>query len=54
MASMQKLDIVALIAGVTLHRVAVVHGVEVLEAECDSVFLSMANNLFPRLDAVGQ
>ena len=33
MASMQKLEIVALIAGVALHRVAVVHRVELLEAE---------------------
>ncbi len=47
-----KLDIVALIAGVTLHRVAVVHGVEVLEADRDAVFLGVTDDLFPRLDAV--
>ena len=48
-----KVEIVALITGVALHRVTVVHRVEVLEADRDAVFFSVSNDLFPRLDAVG-
>ena len=47
-----KTEIVALIAGVALHRMAAVHRVEQLEAERDAVFFGVADDLFPRLHAV--
>ena len=43
-----KTEIVALIAGVALHRMAAGHRVEQLEAERDAVFFGVADDLFGR------
>ena len=52
MMSASAVEVVALVAGVALHRVRVVAGVEVLEADVDALLLRVADDLLQPLDAV--
>src|SRR5205823_3625780 len=46
-------EVVALVAGMALHRVGGVAGIEVLQADGDALFVGIAGDLLERLDAVG-